>query len=147
MRLQFASVAERNQKIKSLLSEPNTWRNALLRPSPTLAWKSVYMTCNQVRRLHKLEIALPWNSSGGQILDHANRLRPAMERIMKTAATSCTECGAAMKPDQVLCSRCSRPRWHTLKRVSACFLIVAVFAVLIRFAVMYGDRTLNLWFG
>jgi hypothetical protein len=26
-------------------------------------------------------------------------------------------------------------------------LIVAVFAVLIRFAVMYGDRTLSLWFG
>lgn len=66
---------------------------------------------------------------------------------MKIAATSCTECGASMKPDEVLCSRCHRPRWHTLKKVSACLLIVAVFAVLIRYVVMYGDRTLNLWFG
>ena len=66
---------------------------------------------------------------------------------MKTAGISCTECGAAMKSAQVLCSRCHRPRWHTLKKVSACLLIVAVFAVLIRFAVMYGDRTLSLWFG
>jgi uncharacterized OB-fold protein len=66
---------------------------------------------------------------------------------MNAAATSCTECGAVMKPDQVLCPRCHRPRWHTLKKVSACLLIVAVFAILIRYAVMYGDRTLNLWFG
>jgi uncharacterized OB-fold protein len=66
---------------------------------------------------------------------------------METAATSCTECGAAMEPDQVLCSRCHRPRWHTLKKVSACLLIVAVIAILIRYVVMYGDRTLSLWFG
>ena len=70
-----------------------------------------------------------------------------MERVMKTAATSCTECGAAMKPDQVLCSRCHRPRWHTLKKVTACLLIVAVLAVSIRYMVMYGARTLSLWFG
>jgi hypothetical protein len=31
------------------------------------------------------------------------------ERIIKAAVTSCTECGAAMKPEQVLCSRCHRP--------------------------------------
>lgn len=55
---------------------------------------------------------------------------------MDTAATICTECGAAMKPAQVLCSRCHRPRWHTLKKVSACLLIVAVLAVLIRYMVM-----------
>lgn len=66
---------------------------------------------------------------------------------METAAAHCTECGAAMKPAQVLCSRCHRPRWHTLKKVSACLLIAAVFAVLIRYVVMYGDRTLNLWLG
>ena len=64
---------------------------------------------------------------------------------METGATSCTECGAAMKPAQVLCSRCHRPRWHTLKNVSACLLIVAVLAVLIRTLVMYGDRMLGLW--
>ena len=66
---------------------------------------------------------------------------------MKTVAMNCTECGAAMKPDQVLCARCHRPRWHTLKKVSACLLIVAVLAVSIRYMVMYGARTLSLWFG
>jgi hypothetical protein len=39
-------------------------------------------------------MASSWNSSDWQSLDHANRLKTAMERIMKTAATSCTECGA-----------------------------------------------------
>jgi len=67
--------------------------------------------------------------------------------MMETATTSCTECGAAMQPAQVLCSRCHRPRWHTLKKVSACLLFVSVFAILIRYVVMYGGRTLSLWFG
>jgi uncharacterized OB-fold protein len=67
--------------------------------------------------------------------------------MIETATTSCTECGAAMKPGQVLCSRCHRPRWHTLKKVSACLLTVALFAILIRYIVMSGDRTLSLWFG
>lgn len=66
---------------------------------------------------------------------------------METVARSCTECGAAMKPTQVLCSRCHRPRWHTLKKVSACLLVVALLAILIRIIVIYGDRTLSLWFG
>ena len=66
---------------------------------------------------------------------------------METVATSCTECGAAMKPAQVLCPRCHRPRWHTLKKVSACLLVVALLAILIRIIVIYGDRTLSLWFG
>ena len=52
-----------------------------------------------------------------------------------------------MKPDQVLCLRCHRPRWHTLKKVSACLLVVALLAILIRYTVIYGDRTLTLWFG
>jgi hypothetical protein len=66
---------------------------------------------------------------------------------METGAAHCTECGAAMMPAEVLCSRCHRPRWHTLKKVSACLLIVAIFAILIRFMVIYGDRTLSLWYG
>jgi predicted nucleic acid-binding Zn ribbon protein len=66
---------------------------------------------------------------------------------METAATNCTECGAAMKSDQVLCSRCHRPRWYTLKKVSACLLTIALIAILIRYLVMFGDRTLSLWFG
>ena len=66
---------------------------------------------------------------------------------MEIAATRCTECGAAMEPAQALCSRCHRPRWHTLKKISACMLAVAVLAILIRYVVLYGDRTLSLWPG
>ena len=70
--------------------------------------------------------------------------RVSKEYWMEAAATRCTECGAMKKPAEVLCSRCHRPRWHTLKRVSACLLVVAVFAVLIRYVVMHGDRKLNI---
>ena len=66
---------------------------------------------------------------------------------METTAKYCTECGAAMEPTQVFCSRCHRPRWHTLKKVSACLLAVVVLAILIRYIVIYGDRTLSLWPG
>ena len=66
---------------------------------------------------------------------------------METVATSCTECGASRPPDQGLCPRCHRPRWYTLKKISACLLIVVILAALIKYAVVYGDRTLSLWFG
>jgi uncharacterized paraquat-inducible protein A len=66
---------------------------------------------------------------------------------METALTSCTECGAKIRGDDGLCPRCHHPRWYTLKKISAFLLIVAILAALIKCVVMYGDRTLNLWFG
>ena len=59
---------------------------------------------------------------------------------METVTTSCTECSATRAPAQVLCSRCHRAGWHTLKKVSACLLVVALLAILIRYMVNYGDR-------
>jgi len=66
---------------------------------------------------------------------------------METASTSCTECGAVIPTDRGLCPRCHRPRWYTLKKVSVCLLVVVILAVLIRYVVRSGDRTLSLWFG
>ena len=35
--------------------------------------------------------------------------------------------------DQELCPRCHRPRWYTLKRISACLLIIVILMVLIKY--------------
>ncbi len=66
---------------------------------------------------------------------------------MGTASTSCTECGAEVQGHQTLCPNCYRPRWYTLKKVSACLLVILILAVLLRYLVGYGDRTLAQWFG
>jgi hypothetical protein len=61
--------------------------------------------------------------------------------------TNCTECGAGVQGHEELCPRCHRPRWYTLKKVSACFLIIVVLMVLIKSVALYGDRALSLWTG
>jgi uncharacterized OB-fold protein len=66
---------------------------------------------------------------------------------METALTSCTECGATLGANRELCPRCHRPRWYTLKKISVCLLIIAILVALIKYAVVYGDRTLSQWFG
>jgi uncharacterized OB-fold protein len=66
---------------------------------------------------------------------------------METALTSCTECGANVQGDQGLCPRCHRPRWYTLKKISAVLVIIVILMTLIKFLAVYGDRTLSLWFG
>jgi uncharacterized paraquat-inducible protein A len=66
---------------------------------------------------------------------------------METTLISCTECGANPRGDQVLCPRCHRPRWYTLKKISACLLIIVILMALIKYLAVYGDRMLSLWFG
>jgi hypothetical protein len=66
---------------------------------------------------------------------------------LETALTSCTECGAEVGGHQDLCPRCHRPRWYTLKKISACVLIIVILMALIKYAAVYGDRTLGQWFG
>jgi uncharacterized OB-fold protein len=66
---------------------------------------------------------------------------------METTLISCTECGANVQGDQELCPRCHRPRWYTLKKISACLLIIVILVALVKYVVMYGDRTLSQWFG
>jgi uncharacterized paraquat-inducible protein A len=66
---------------------------------------------------------------------------------MQTGSTSCTECGAVIPGDRSSCPRCHLPRWYTLKKVSLCVVVVVVLAILVRYAVQFGERTLSLWFG
>jgi hypothetical protein len=66
---------------------------------------------------------------------------------METALTSCTECGADFPRNQDLCPRCHRPRWYTLKKLSALLLIIGLLVALIKYLVVYGDRTLSQWLG
>jgi uncharacterized paraquat-inducible protein A len=66
---------------------------------------------------------------------------------METALTSCTECGANIDRNQLLCPRCHRPRWYTLKKLSVLLLIVGLLAALIKLIVEYGVLTLSQWYG
>jgi hypothetical protein len=66
---------------------------------------------------------------------------------METRLARCTECGADIPGDRGLCPRCHHPRWYTLKKVSLCTAVVFALALLIRYAVRFGDRALSFWFG
>jgi uncharacterized paraquat-inducible protein A len=61
--------------------------------------------------------------------------------------TRCTECGAELRKNQETCPRCHHPRWYTLKKTSILLLIIVLLVVLIKYVVVFGDRTLNQWLG
>ncbi len=61
--------------------------------------------------------------------------------------SSCTECGAHFPKGRSTCSTCHRPRWYTLKKISICMVIIIILALVTKYIVMTGDRTLSQWFG
>jgi len=70
-----------------------------------------------------------------------------VDLAMAEALTRCTECGAAVRNDASTCPRCRYPRWYTLKKVAICLLVVGLLIGLTKYLMMFGDRTLALWFG
>jgi uncharacterized paraquat-inducible protein A len=66
---------------------------------------------------------------------------------VETVLTSCTECGAELKRNQQTCSRCHRPRWYTLKKLSILLFIIVLIMGFIKYVVVFGDHTLSQWFG
>jgi hypothetical protein len=42
---------------------------------------------------------------------------------------------------------CHHPRWYTLKKTSILLLIIVLLLALIKYVVVFGDRTLSQWFG